>query len=72
MNITRCWGKEKDSPQNIERCDKVGTPMPTDQPMDDLYNPLKKNHLGSLLERRKCKACLIQISRIKRSQSSGR
>ena len=45
MNITTRWGKEKDPPQNVERCDKVGAPVPTDQVMDDLWNTLKKSQL---------------------------
>ena len=51
MQITRCW--EKNSPPNIEHCDKVSAAMPMGHPMDDLLKSLKKLQLGSSQEKRK-------------------
>ena len=64
MEITRCWGKGKDPPQNIDRCEKVGTAVPMGYPMDDLLNSIKNPALGSQQERRKYnrKACSIKAN----------
>jgi len=53
MEITRCWGKEKDPPQNIDRCDKIGTAVLMEQPMDRVLNYNKNPALASRQERRK-------------------
>jgi hypothetical protein len=53
MEIARCCGKEKDSPQNIDRCDKAGAAEPVEHPMDHLLNSNKNPALASGQERRK-------------------
>lgn len=53
MEITSCCGKEKDLPQNIDRCHKVATAVPMEQPTDYLLNSNKNPLLASHEERRK-------------------
>jgi hypothetical protein len=53
MEITSCCGKEKDPPQNIDRCDKNATAVPMEQPMDYLLNSNKNPSLASHEKRRK-------------------